>query len=785
MGTSLRPYKKTILLRLLFIFLSISSINSLTIAQDLIDEVARYNTENFKEEIYLQTDRDVYIVGEMVWLKVYKLNAFNKKPDNVSKVVYIELLNHDGYPVHQVKLNVNNTSESTGFALSDTLSSGNYLLRAYTNWMKNYPEKEFAFRNLSIINPFHDPEKMAVPPTKMEIDTILFYPEGGTLISGVESKVGFCALNQIGRPQFINAAIVNSKFDTVCLAKSEVSGKGLFSFTPDHTDSYMIMYYDEQDKIHRFPLDKAKSKGMVLSLVQSGKGLPFRFKVYSYDNFDNENSYFILVKSASQITFLKEYKLVENNEFIIGRDKIPYGLSQVVINDQNGKLLSSRWIYNEIENEFRVNINLDKSNYKLREKVNVEINVADADGNPMEADLSVSVTKTSSLNENRLNINNRYNQVYSLSQNSGSKQDANEDLIFYSGPDFSLENASEFEYLPEIEGKILSGKLKDNTTDKLMSNEDLVFSLVGKVAKNQLYTTSDSGDFHFLLEEYGLQEIVIQPLNPEIDNYFVDLKPDFINSFDHSLPGILYLDTTKLNDLNKSIVSMQVENIYQPFRQNYTQIAADSSFLNFYGDPLKSVVVSDFIQLNTVREVIKEIVPNVYTRKRGDKYSFRILSDIEGQIFKNDPLVLVDGVPYNEIGNILDMRADDLHRIDVVNLRYLIDGQIFDGILHFITQKGNLEVLDFDYSIFRQAYTSMSRETTFNSPDYGSATLINSRLPDYRNTLYWNPYLKTEQDGIAQFSFYTSDEASKYTILIEGISTEGKTGSITKVLKVN
>jgi hypothetical protein len=756
----------------------------MTIAQGLIDKVARYNTENFKEEIYLQTDRDIYIVGEMIWLKVYKLNAFNKKPDNVSKVVYIELLNHDGYPVHQIKLDVNNTSESTGFALSDTLSSGNYLLRAYTNWMKNYTEKEFAFRNLSIINPFHDPEKIEIPPTKMEIDTILFYPEGGSLISGIESKVGFCALSQIGSPQFINAAIVNSKFDTVCIAKSEVTGKGIFSFTPDHTDSYMIMFLDEQDKVHRFPLDKAKSEGMVLSLVQSGRGQSFRFKVHSSDNYDKENSCFILVKSASQITFLKEYKLGESNEFIVGRDKIPFGLSQVVINDQNGKLLSSRWIYNEIENEFRVNINLDKLDYKVRDKVNVDISVVDADDNPMEADLSVSVTKTSSLNENRLNINNRYNQVYSAGQNSGSTDDANEDLIFYSGPDFSLESASEFEYLPEIEGKILSGKLKDNTTDRPMSNESLVFSLVGQAAKNQLYTTSDSGDFHFLLEEYGLQEIVIQPLNSEIDNYLIELKPDFINSFDHSLPGIFYLDTSKLKDLNKSIISMQVENIYQPFRQNYTQIITDSSFLNFYGDPLNTIVVSDFIQLNTVREVIKEIVPYVYTRKRGEKYSFRLLSDIEGQIFKNDPLVLVDGVPYNEIGNILDMRADDLHRIDVVNLRYLIDGQIFDGILHFITQKGNLEVLDFDYSIFRQAYTSMSRETTFNSPDYSSEKLINSRLPDYRNTLYWNPDLKTQKNGVAQFSFYTSDEASKYTILIEGISPEGKTGSITKVLEV-
>ena len=110
--------------------------------------------EHYKESLVLRTDRDLYVVGEEVWMKVYKLDAHGNKADNFSKVVYIELLNQAGYPVNQLKLHVPDRSGIHGLTLSDTLSSGNYLLRAYTSWMKNYPAEDFAFRTISVINPF-------------------------------------------------------------------------------------------------------------------------------------------------------------------------------------------------------------------------------------------------------------------------------------------------------------------------------------------------------------------------------------------------------------------------------------------------------------------------------------------------------------------------------------------------------------------------------------------------------------------------------------------------------
>ena len=62
-----------------------------------------------------------------------------------------------------------------------------------------------------------------------------------------------------------------------------------------------------------------------------------------------------------------------------------------------------------------------------------------------------------------------------------------------------------------------------------------------------------------------------------------------------------------------------------------------------------------------------------------------------------------------------------------------------------------------------------------------------SRLPDFRNVLYWSPQLQIEK-GKHNISFYTSDIPGKYTVLIQGISGNGRAGFSTSnftVSKIN
>jgi hypothetical protein len=73
---------------------------------------------------------------------------------------------------------------------------------------------------------------------------------------------------------------------------------------------------------------------------------------------------------------------------------------------------------------------------------------------------------------------------------------------------------------------------------------------------------------------------------------------------------------------------------------------------------------------------------------------------------------------------------------------------------------------------------------SFVSPDYSTENLKNSRIPDYRNTLYWNPSLNPDKDGNAIAEFWSSDNKSDYVINIQGFANDGKILSIRKILRV-
>jgi len=67
----------------------------------------------------------------------------------------------------------------------------------------------------------------------------------------------------------------------------------------------------------------------------------------------------------------------------------------------------------------------------------------------------------------------------------------------------------------------------------------------------------------------------------------------------------------------------------------------------------------------------------------------------------------------------------------------------------------------------------------FKTPD------IKSNLPDYRSTLYWNPHIKTDENGMAIVSFRTSDVEGNYKVTMEGITWHGEIFRIIKLVTVS
>ncbi len=155
--------------------------------------------------VYLQTDRSYYLPGEPVLFKAYFLDGLNNKTFPVNDTLHVLILDQYNVEVVSGTFQVTNNLISGSVELPDFLTEGSYILIAFTNEMKNIPEKMFS----SII----EIRKSVANPLITEISlTDTIYTSGATLnalirFSGKDNKpvpAGFAyQLNEL------SGAIVN------------------------------------------------------------------------------------------------------------------------------------------------------------------------------------------------------------------------------------------------------------------------------------------------------------------------------------------------------------------------------------------------------------------------------------------------------------------------------------------------------------------------------------------------------------------------------------------------
>jgi hypothetical protein len=87
----------------------------------------------------------------------------------------------------------------------------------------------------------------------------------------------------------------------------------------------------------------------------------------------------------------------------------------------------------------------------------------------------------------------------------------------------------------------------------------------------------------------------------------------------------------------------------------------------------------------------------------------------------------------------------------------------YDEGMKSTTAIGNSDRYIFDgYSVTRQ----------FFSPNYDVDKVALAKA-DNRETLYWNPKVKIDNNGRAKLSFFNSDHSKRFRILVEGVDKSG------------
>ncbi|RZL60372.1 MAG: hypothetical protein EOO93_14205, partial [Pedobacter sp.] len=281
--------------------------------------VNHQNNNILQEKLFVQTDNEFYLTGEILWFKAYYTDLQNK-PLNVSKVAYVEVLDEANTPVLQAKISLKNGSGNGSLYIPVNLNNGTYKLRAYTNWMKNLGADVFFEKPLKIINTLNTPQNSKAESKKYNLQ---FFPEGGDLVEGITSKVGFKILGSDGKGTDISGVIVNNRNDTLARFKTLKFGIGQFSFMPLANNDYKAIARSAQGEIIIQQLPAAKKTGYVLNLKDENANL----NIDVFSNLGNQKLYLVAHNGIKTVFASTGEVSGGKASFVVKKDSLADGIT--------------------------------------------------------------------------------------------------------------------------------------------------------------------------------------------------------------------------------------------------------------------------------------------------------------------------------------------------------------------------------------------------------------------------------------------------------------------------
>ncbi|WP_454802133.1 hypothetical protein [Mucilaginibacter phyllosphaerae] len=777
----------------LTIMLALAPVSNAQQLQQIQDSFTTYQQNTLQEKVFVHTDKSTYISGEIIWFKIYCVDATTHKPLDVSKVIYLDVLDNSQNAIIQAKIALKNGSGSGSLIIPVSSNSGNYRLRAYTNWMKNFSADYFFAKNITIINTLKSPEVADAPVAAYDVQ---FFPEGGNLVAGIANNIGFKAVNQSGKGISFTGAIINQQNDTVVRFRPLKFGMGHFAFTPVSNNTYKAVLKINGGKPIVKGLPVISSTGYVMQLTDAGdQTLDVRIS-------GTTNGRIYLFAHTGRATKIAQSADMVNGmaRFTINKTLLNDGISNITIFNSTKQPVCERLYFKRPKQALLLAANADKAQYTVRKRVSIQVTAKDATGKLQPADLSMAVYRADSLQiTDQADIMSYLwlssdlkgaieSPGYYLSSTTAEAVEATDNLMLTQGwrrfkwPDIIQNKASALPFLPEYNGHIVTAKITDAVTNAPANSIITFMGVPGK--RVQMYPAKSDAEGNLLFNTkdfFGPNEIVVQN-NTEIDTlYKIEVLSPFAEQYSKAALPAFSLTPAMQKSLEEESLGMQIQNIYAGNKlKRFYDAGIDSS--GFYNRAYKSYKLDDYTRFTTMEEVLREYITEVNVFKPAGRFHIKMLN--EKGLLNSDPLILLDGVPVFNTDKIMAVDPLKVRKLEVVNERYYWGPSVYEGILSFTTYKGDLGGVEMDPHAVVIDYEGMQLQREFYSPAYDSEVQQKSRTPDFRNLLYWASDVNTGAQFGSKITFYTSDQTGKYIGLIQGIAPNGDAGAQTFTFEV-
>lgn len=779
---------------------------------ELIDTVSPETTGQSKpiEKVYLHTDRDYYNQGDSLWFQAYLVDGWDHNPTDNSGNLHVELISPGAEVVGYKVIKLDNGLGNGDFIIPVNLNSGIYILRAYTNYMRNYADPQFFHKEISIISSEDKASSLfeSSPDDGLEFD-IGFYPESGSLICNVGSKVAFKALKSSGEGCDVHGEIFSEAGNLICTFKSTHLGMGTFCLTPLPGRTYYATVINSMGDTIIRKLPEAFEKGFTLSTRINNLNqdiISIRTNKETLKNY-TDRKLLVTVSSHGKVLHSQPFKVrSESDSLKLPLHSLPDGIVSITLYYPFDKPLCERLIFIENGDIPEMNLITDKSIYKQRDSVKIGLSVqSDADE---EVYLSLSVTDSifrHSPSQFTTNISSWF-----LLESDIRGQVENPSYYFdYSNPDrlFDLDlllltqgwrdfewKHNEIMYQAE-NGFTFSGKLYKPLQNLPVRHVAIDIGIFQNNKNSFSSVNTDSaGRFHLDIESlYGKANVVatvladrnkskgrlildtLSYMSPEI-RYMANKKssPASIKFRTENLDYLIEADMVKKEIRRKYTLRDTIplgEVTITGKRKETPQQAFVNLSRTLYGQPDKEVIVRPNESAGNVRDLLMGKVSGLMFVGQGSGIRIRgagssmLVSD-------SDPLFLLDGMVVS-YGQVYAIPIEWIDRVDVIKTEktsaFGVRGA--NGVISVITkQYTEAGYKPVSYSA-NTIITGFDTPRVFYSPKYGLQSQTN--VPDIRSTLYWHPDIKLNSNQDYMVEFFNSDVSSSFQITVEGITASG------------
>ncbi|NRB49752.1 MAG: carboxypeptidase-like regulatory domain-containing protein [Saprospiraceae bacterium] len=756
--------------------------------------LAQYMDTVPQEKIFLHVNKPYYSNREIIHYKAYLVDALTHLPQTQSKVMYVELVNPTGEVLVSQPLHLNKGLEGS-IPLDKAYVPGQYQIRAYTEYMRNFDPGFFYRQALSIFDPFlpaitttstdsiemAETEEVQVVPPSLYID---FFPEGGNLVNGLRSKVSFKVRDRQGKAVNVDIHLLDDLQQELLKTTTLHQGIGVFSLQPEAGRSYWVQTQYEGEDL-RFSLPKAQTTGFVMK-VNNNREDRLYIELAASRQLSLEGA-FLLGHVRGQ-TFCLVDDLLAGESVVLDKTKLPEGLAHFTLFNAQGIPVAERLVFNTVQKRnAALAIKQPYSHFFPRQKVELELSLK----GEQFADLSATVVDQGIVKYDHNTPNSKSwlllnadlagqlpNASYYLEEPMGLRQ-LDLMLMTYGWRRFKW---ADLEHLPSLAHQAEQGfRVQGYTTKKDKEEERIRADVMLSSLSDDFYvnklTTDPSGNFSFVnLPQIDSTDFIIQGqvYNPkrsnqelkmsgkrQVDFYFVERgKPKVV-----ALPPV------------DPILPSQAWNDYA-----INEMQRDSSRNTDWVIDLEEVTVRE--NRGTDLRVFDVFNINDMDWIRPERSAFSLLSILKpGTRFRRDistgvlsfflhtprgyvqvPLrFVIDGIVVTP--NIFETLTADMINYISINPPIISVYTRRNGPRSWQTriQDG---ILNFTHPAYHQA-----RE--FYQPSYGESRSAQDKA-DLRTAIHWEPQIQFNEEGKAVLSFYTADTPSTYEVRIEGIQLDGE-----------